>query len=563
MAKVPMRALHCIWLLVAVLAGTAQAQAPAATTTSAKYALFLRGVPVGEEEISVRAGADGTVATGRGMAGSPINTIVRNVEIAYGPKDQAQSFVLDGLVNGVNVSLRTTVKGESAVTEGTVNGKPHSTIHPYTPGAVLVPSGVFTSFAALAPRLHRMRVFDEFTALAVPDRDIKGRIANVFDERMQLGTALIDVRRYELSFVEPSGEVLVHVTLGAQGNLIRVNVPGQGLDLVRSDLAGAVARTDVYSNPGDQAVMIPSAGFNLGATITIPSATAPGAGGTPPRRAAVILLAGFDAPDRDSIAPGTPVLGQLAGSLADSGYIAVRFDRRGSAQSGGRSESATLSDYADDVRTVAKWLADRKDVDPRRIAVIGHDQGAWIGLLAASRDNRIAAVAALAAPSTSGADVALEQQQLQLDRMKATPDVREAKVALQKQIHSAVLTGRDWSAIPPELRRQADTPYFQSFLAFDPAKVVDGIDAPVLVVHGELDREVPVSHAEKLAKFAQDGDSKSVELVTARGVNHRLLPAFTGEIGEYESLPDRTVSKDVVAATLGFLGRAIPPARAR
>src|SRR5215207_7867705 len=104
-----MRALHCTWVVLVLLAGSAHAQTPAPASASSKYAIFLRGVPVGEEEISVRTGAEGVAATGRGMIGSPINTVIRNVELTYGPQGQAQSFVLEGLVNGANVAMRTSV----------------------------------------------------------------------------------------------------------------------------------------------------------------------------------------------------------------------------------------------------------------------------------------------------------------------------------------------------------------------------------------------------------------------------------------------------------------------
>ena len=50
-----------------------------------------------------------------------------------------------------------------------------------------------------------------------------------------------------------------------------MTIPGQGIDFVRDDIAGSMSRTRVTSNPGDEAVMIPAAGFNLGATITHPA----------------------------------------------------------------------------------------------------------------------------------------------------------------------------------------------------------------------------------------------------------------------------------------------------
>jgi dipeptidyl aminopeptidase/acylaminoacyl peptidase len=85
----------------------------------------------------------------------------------------------------------------------------------------------------------------------------------------------------------------------------------------------------------------------------------------------------------------------------------------------------------------------------------------------------------------------------------------------------------------------------------------------MLIVHGELDREVPVAHAERLATIAQKGDSKSVELVTVRGVNHRLLAAFTGEVSEYPTLTERTVSKDIATTVTGWLTKTLPAPAAR
>ena len=107
------------------------------------------------------------------------------------------------------------------------------------------------------------------------------------------------------------------------------------------------------------------------------------------------------------------------------------------------------------------------------------------------------------------------------------------------------MTGRGWEGIPAELRKQADTPWFQSLLTFEPGRAIRGIRRPVLLVHGELDAEVPVSHVDRLAELAIDGRPTSVEVVTFRDVNHLLLPAVTGDVSEYASLDDRNVSVDV------------------
>jgi pimeloyl-ACP methyl ester carboxylesterase len=364
---------------------------------------------------------------------------------------------------------------------------------------------------------------------------------------MQTGTSTFTIRRFDLLFTSATGEVALNLAVDDAGTLVRLHLPSQAIDIVRDDLVTSTSRTEVHSNPGDEAVFIPGAGFNFGATMTRPK-------DGPAKLPVVILIGAPLAGDRDGPVAGVPVLGQLAGALADQGFLAVRYDPRGSGQSGGRSESATLSDFADDARGVARWLSERKDVDSNRIAVVGHGEGAWVALLAASRDRRFAAVASIAAPASTGAQLVLEQQESALERIDARPEDRAAKIELQKKIHAAVVSGKGWEGIPAELRRQADTPWFQSYLRFNPAAVLEDIRQPLLLVHGQLDHQVPVSHVDRLAELAKKANrSRSVEVVTVRGVNHLLTPAVTGEVGEYASLPDRNVSKDVTSVLSTWL----------
>jgi pimeloyl-ACP methyl ester carboxylesterase len=347
----------------------------------------------------------------------------------------------------------------------------------------------------------------------------------------------------------------VSVTADDTGALLRVFIPSQAFDVVRDDLAGSTSRTQISSNPGDEPVIIPSLGFNLGATITRPQA---GATPLPAKLPAAILLGGSGIGDRDGVAFGVPTLANMAGALAKAGIVAVRYDKRGNGQSGGRGESATLSDYAEDARVVFKWLSQRKDIDSKRIVLVGHSEGAWVALLAASREKKFAAVVAIAGPSSTGAELILEQQQAALALSNLQPAEREARVALQRQIHTAAMTGKGWEGVPENLRKQADTPWFQSVLAFDPANTIKNVRQPLLVVHGALDKQVPVAHAERLANLARTvGDSKTVELTLVRGVNHLLVPAVTGEIDEYAGLTDRTVSFEVTNVVNAWLAKTL------
>jgi hypothetical protein len=73
---------------------------------------------------------------------------------------------------------------------------------------------------------------------------------------------------------------------------------------------------------------------------------------------------------------------------------------------------------------------------------------------------------------------------------------------------------------------------------------------------------VPISHVERIADLARkQSKSKSVSVVTVRGANHLLVPAVTGEVDEYTTLPDRNISKDATAAISDWLTKTFAAVR--
>ena len=237
----------------------------------------------------------------------------------------------------------------------------------------------------------------------------------------------------------------------------------------------------------------------------------------------------------------------------------LRYDKRGVGQSGGRTETATLRDYAEDLIAAVKWLERRKDVDKRRLAVAGHSEGAAVAMLGAGREGKIKSLVLISAPGTTGAELILEQQQHQLGLMGLPEADSDAKVELQKKIQRAVTTGEGWDEIPPGLRRQADTPMFRSLLMFDPADAMRRIDQPILIVQGALDVQVPPHHATKLEALAKArDDAPPVDVVVVPGVNHLLVPAKTGEVQEYPELAATDISPEIVAAIADWLKKTAP-----
>ena len=223
----------------------------------------------------------------------------------------------------------------------------------------------------------------------------------------------------------------------------------------------------------------------------------------------------------------------------------LRYDKRGVGQSGGRSETVTLQDYADDLIAVVKWLAKRDDVDPRRIAVVGHSEGGTIAMLAAAREKKIGSLVLMATSGTTGADLILEQQQRELDRLKLpeaekAPESRRCRSRFRPPSIERHRAGR---RCREDVRKQADTPWFRSLLLFDPATVMPKRQAadphrPGRSRHAGAAAPRRASWASSRGRARRAPDrSRSC---TCPGVNHLLVPATTGDVAGVPAARDRS-----------------------
>jgi uncharacterized protein len=502
---------------------------PPVDTASVPFVVFFRSQPVGREDVAVIRQADGWIVRGSSRQGPPIDITTRVAEVIYDTEWRPRSLLIDGIVRGQDVTLKTTFADGKASNVILVQGAPQTKVDAVSADTIVLPNSFLGSYAALARRLQGKAVGAELRAYIAPQAEAPMRVTAVGTERIDTPKATLAVTRYTITLTNPppGGELQLLVWIDAGGNLLRLSVPAQALEVAREDIASAASRTAAFSAPGDEAVQIPAAGFNLAATITKPAK----ADGLLP---ALVLIGGSGAADRDETMAGVPVFGHFARDLAAAGFLVVRYDKRGVGQSGGRAEAVTLGDYAEDTRAVLQWLDKRKDVDKKRIGVVGYSEGAAVAMLVAARErNRVSALALLAGISTTGSAVVLEQQKRALDQMQLSDAERAEKLALQVKVNDAVIKGTGWEGVPDALRKAADTPWFQSYLSFDAARAMRDVRQPLLVVQGELDTEVPPYHADGLVTYAKARKGAAdVQAVKVPGLNHLFVAASDTEVSK-------------------------------
>ena len=539
-------------------AGISDAQ-PTATQTGAAtpstFTIFVRAVAVGTERSTVARTASGWTITGDGRLGPPLDVITRNLEVRYDADWKPLSLFIDSSTRGQVNTLKTEVSGTTARSAISTGGSPSERSDTIDGSAILLPNLAFAPYEAVAARLRAASPGTKLPVYIVPFGSAFMTTGTPTEEQIQTVSRIIKARRTPIVLEAPPGPpVAGEVWSDEAGRLLRVSVPAQNLEVVREDVGSVSSRRVTASRPNDEHVRVQANGFSIAATLSKPA----DADGKP--RPAIVLAGGAGPTDRDETVAGIPIFGQIAGALADAGFNVLRYDKRGVGQSGGRPESATLDDYAEDLRAAVRYLGGRKDVDRRRVAVVGYADGGPVALIAASKDDRIAAVVLIASIGTKGADATLGQLSLNLEQSTRSAAEKHAAVALQKQVQTAVLTGSGWEGVSPEVRRQADTPWFHSVLSFDPARVMRDVDQPLLVLHGSLDGQVAPAHADHLEQLARARRRGTVDVVKVPGVNHLLVPAQTGSVDEYGTLTDRTVSADLTNALAGWLQKSMPAA---
>lgn len=556
-----MRCLHIIWVICSVLLGTGVAGAQPAEGT-ASFRVFLKGSAIGGEEATVRRTPAGVTITSNGRLAAPLDLLTRQCVLRYDANWRPLDLTIDAVTRGAGLMIKTTFADGKASSEVTQAGAPTTTTDTVTPDTLVLPNLFFSAYEALAMRLASIPDGSTFPAYIAPQAEITIKQNARSTQKIETARRVIDVRAYALTFQNPGNPLDAIVWTDETGRLLKFEVPAQSLIFVREDLASVATRALVVSRDGDLSVRIPGNGFNLAGTLSQPS-------GAPPaeskgRYPAIVLVGGSGETDRDETVSGVAVFGLLASPLADAGSYVLRYDKRGVGQSGGRAETATLQDLAEDVRAVVQFLRKRKDVDPKRIVLVGHSEGALVSLLAASRDEDLAGVVLAAGPSSTGGELILEQQQYLLGKMNLPEAERAARIDLQKRIQAAVLGQGTWGDIPEPLKRQASTAWFQSFLGFTPASVMPKVKQPLLILHGDIDRQVPVHHADRLAELARARKklpAESVQIVKLDGVNHLFVNGKTGDLEEYPSLSGRGLDLRVAPAIIDWLAKVLPQKR--
>lgn len=280
----------------------------------------------------------------------------------------------------------------------------------------------------------------------------------------------------------------------------------------------------------------------------------------------VILISGSGPQNRDEEIAGHKPFLVIADHLTKNGIGVLRYDDRGTAQSTGDFNAATSEDFATDVASAMAYLKTRKEINTRKIGLIGHSEGGLIAPMVAADSKDVAFIVLLAGPGLSGYEI-MKKQSRMLGKAGGVPDqgldksaemnekvyaVLKQKLAIEETKRQIkVLLEEDHNKAPvdqklsdPEREQVISSmvnsivsPWTQFFMTYDPAPTLEKVKCPVLALNGEKDLQVsPRENLEAIKTALEKGGNKNSTIKELPALNHLFQESKTGAPSEYATL---------------------------
>ena len=219
-------------------------------------------------------------------------------------------------------------------------------------------------------------------------------------------------------------------------------------------------------------------------------------------RPALCICHGIPATPPD---PGDRGYALLAQRFCQAGFITLVFNFRGTGRSEGNLD---ILGWSRDLHAALDFLYDLGEVDKSCLCLLGFSGGAAVAIYAAAHDPRVSLVATCACP---GDFRSLAQRE--------TPSE-----TIQRFRQIAAIRDEDFPPSTEEWQRGFET--------VTPIKWIDKISPrPLLLVHGDADELIPLEHASRLYRKAEE--PKELKIIPGAGHRMRLEEAAMTSVQDW------------------------------
>jgi hypothetical protein len=292
-----------------------------------------------------------------------------------------------------------------------------------------------------------------------------------------------------------------------------------------------------------------NANITLAGTLTLPKKE----GNYP----VVILITGSGPQNRDEEIFGHKPFLVIADYLTRHGIGVLRYDDRGVGKSKGVFSTSTSADFASDVKSAIQYLKTRKDINVKKIGLIGHSEGGMIAPMVASESKDVSFIVLLAGPGIPIDQLMLLQKKMIEKKMGVADSIIANGQEMNKGAYEIIKNSKNDTNLKEEVNHyfanflgskasekqveeitdQIITPWWIYFLRYNPVPVLEKVKCPVLALNGENDVQVPYQENLKGIQTALiKGGNKAFTILPIPHLNHLFQESKTGLPQEYPTI---------------------------
>jgi pimeloyl-ACP methyl ester carboxylesterase len=274
-------------------------------------------------------------------------------------------------------------------------------------------------------------------------------------------------------------------------------------------------------------------------------------------RPGVLFLSGSGPQERHGFVPGSSIdVGshEIHDALARAGFVVLRLDDRGVGESElGPNATPGYLEYVSDARRAMQFLADDERVDPSRVLLMGHGEGALTAAKIGSerikvrgKRHKVAGVVLLAAPGRNLREVIYGEIRAALAHTDEYTQERAVDDA--RRVHEAALADRELPASSEPLRD-----WMVEIFKEDPIAAIRSVKSPILALQGGKDFQIdPQLDFGALTKVIESTGAEGSEAKMFEELDHLFKPEPARSIpGHYADL-GRRVAPDFLSYLSGW-----------
>lgn len=338
-----------------------------------------------------------------------------------------------------------------------------------------------------------------------------------------------------------------------------------------NEIISKKAETKTEKPYKEEFVTVENNSIKLAGTLTLPK--------TGSNFPSIILITGSGPQNRDEELLGFKPFEQIADNFSKKGFAVLRCDDRGVAESTGDFSSATSYDFSTDIEAMLNYLKTRKELNSKKIGLLGHSEGGMIVNLLASRNKDVAFAIMMAGTSVNGKEILESQTDLISKANGATEKEMESNKKLATEIYKLIFsektTDKDWLSVEEKIKAEIIKEYpnmskemkasiknvdeyannsakgilgfYKSkwmlyFIKHEPIQDIEKVTIPVLALFGEKDLQVEAKlNIEAMNKLFKKTKQKNYTIKTLKDANHLFQKATNGSPSEYENLDKKFV----------------------